>query len=108
MVVLGQVADNKHATALYNKEQSIITLDSRFVQHVSTPALTFVFYHECGHITYQDTYSGYTHNQEEVRADCYAAKRYTNEYGRRSLHQVLHELLPINGYWRNQQILNCK
>jgi len=84
-----------------------IVIDPRVTRKYSTYTVDFIFFHECGHVLYHhesDTGSV----EDENGADCYAAERFTNTYGRGFLYPVLAELAPMNGPLRNQHILECK
>ncbi len=105
---VGPVEGNKLAVTDADQTGGYITLDPQLIQSVSQDALTFVYFHECGHRINGDRSSGYRSYDAEQKADCYAANRYKEEYGERAFHTVLDDLLSINGHYRNNQILECE
>lgn len=105
-VVLGPTY-GKYATA--NSETNTITIDPLTPRIFSPRGVEFIFFHECGHITYQHRAAHAASTQfEEDQADCYAAKEFTNHYGREQLQQTMWEMRHINGIARNYHILNCR
>jgi len=84
-----------------------IVIDPRVIRKYSEYTIDFIFLHECGHVLYYHE-SNKGSPEDENGADCYAAERFTNMYGRGMLYPVLAELAPINGPLRNSRILECK
>lgn len=107
-VVLGPTY-GKWATA--NVFANTIMIDPVTPRTFSPLAVEFIFFHECGHMTYGHVpaaaYNTTKPHDEDV-ADCYAADRFTFAYGRKRLQHTLKEMEHINGKTRNHNILQCK
>ncbi len=105
---VGPVERNKLAVTDADDTGGYIVLDPLLIQTVSPQALTFIYFHECGHRVNGDSSLGYRSYNAEQKADCYAAKRFSGEYGEQTLNSVLSELVLINGTRRSINIWNCR
>lgn len=106
-VILGPTY-GKHAVA--NVFSNTITIDPITARSASPMAMEFIFFHECGHITYLHVPAAYSSVRQKYEddADCYAARRFRGTYGQAALTKVLQELEPVNGKSRNHNIQTCE
>jgi len=90
----------------FPKEGPFIKIHPNFLNRYSDQAATFVLFHECGHHVNGHSSINQPANKEPV-ADCYAAKRFSEEYGEPALDRVLKELAPLTGKLRTKNIWAC-
>lgn len=97
---------------LHDRLGPIIEFDWKVARTQKPNVLEFIYLHECGHHEYGhvlEATKGFdpTKGQEEFEADCYAATKYTNRHGKIAFEQLLTDMLPLNGKWRNASIRGC-